>query len=67
MSMVGAVKKWQKSDPTSYLETWKNLSEANALLESQLNLLSRLAVETWDEYQLVFAKCCTLKPEKVLT
>ncbi|CAM8993711.1 unnamed protein product [Rhodiola kirilowii] len=64
VSMVGAVKKWQKSDPNRYLETWKSLSEANALLESQLSLLRKLAAETWDEYRLVVDKCSILKPEK---
>ncbi|KAK4741287.1 hypothetical protein SAY87_024875 [Trapa incisa] len=35
-SMVGAVKKWQKSDPQKSIETWKVLSEANASLEKKI-------------------------------
>uniref|UniRef100_A0A7N0U066 phosphomevalonate kinase n=1 Tax=Kalanchoe fedtschenkoi TaxID=63787 RepID=A0A7N0U066_KALFE len=64
VSMVGAVKKWQKSNPESYLETWRNLSEANALLESQLSLLSKLATESWDAYKCIVGKCSVLKLEK---
>ncbi|KAJ7943889.1 Phosphomevalonate kinase [Quillaja saponaria] len=63
-SMVGAVKKWQKSEPQKSLGTWKKLSEANAELERQLNLLSRLAEEQWDAYKCVIYNCSRLKSDK---
>lgn len=64
-SMVGAVKKWQKSDPQKSLDTWRKLSEGNSELETQLNLLSKLAVEHWDAYQYIINSCCRLTSEKV--
>ncbi|KAB2612509.1 phosphomevalonate kinase-like [Pyrus ussuriensis x Pyrus communis] len=63
-SMVGAVKKWQKSDPQKSLETWKKLSEANLSLEMQLNTLSKLAEEHWEEYKNLINSCSILKSEK---
>ncbi|KAK4789192.1 hypothetical protein SAY86_020511 [Trapa natans] len=65
-SMVGAVKKWQKSDPQKSIETWKVLSEANASLEKKFNLLSKLAKDQWDEYRHVIDRCSRMKAEKVL-
>lgn len=64
-SMVGAVKKWQKSDPQNSLETWKKLSEANSALEMHLNTLSKLAEINYDDYTNVINKCSTLTSEKV--
>ncbi|KAJ7953388.1 Phosphomevalonate kinase [Quillaja saponaria] len=63
-SMVGAVKKWQKTDPQKSLDTWKKLSEANVELESQLNLLSRFAEEQWDAYKCVINSCSRLTSDK---
>lgn len=63
-SMVGAVKKWQKSDPEKSKETWTKLSEANSALETQLNTLSKLAEKHWDEYKSLINSLSMLKPEK---
>ncbi|TKY74110.1 phosphomevalonate kinase [Spatholobus suberectus] len=63
-SMVGAVKKWQKSDPQKSLDTWKRLSEANSALEMQLNLLSILAEEQWNAYKSVIDCCSMLRSDK---
>ncbi|KAL2525275.1 GHMP kinase family protein [Abeliophyllum distichum] len=63
-SMVGAVKKWQKSDPEKSLETWKELSEANSKLELHLNTLSKLADKNNDVYTSVINSCSNLTPEK---
>lgn len=41
-SMVGAVKKWQKSDPQKSKDAWTKLSYANSALKKQLNLLRKL-------------------------
>ncbi|KAG6788584.1 hypothetical protein POTOM_004655 [Populus tomentosa] len=63
-SMVGAVKRWQKSDPTKAEETWRKLSEANSSLEIQLNILSKLAEENWNAYKCVIDICSKQRPEK---
>ncbi|KAL4356427.1 hypothetical protein AHAS_Ahas09G0085600 [Arachis hypogaea] len=63
--MVGAVKKWQKSDPQKSLDTWRKLSEANSQLEIQLNFLSKLAKEQCDAYKSVINSCNKLRSEKV--
>ncbi|KAF5477841.1 hypothetical protein F2P56_004454 [Juglans regia] len=63
-SMVGAVKRWQKSDPEKSLDTWRKLSEANFSLEVQLNSLSKLAEEHWDAYKSVINDCSGLRPDK---
>ncbi|KAJ4842573.1 hypothetical protein Tsubulata_038310 [Turnera subulata] len=65
-SMVGAVKKWQKSDPQKSQETWRKLSQANSTLETQLNLLSKLADEHWDSYKCVIDYCSKQRPDKWL-
>ncbi|KAL3645756.1 hypothetical protein CASFOL_010936 [Castilleja foliolosa] len=64
-SMVGAVKKWQKSDHQGSLETWRKLSEANSALEMHLNTLSQLAETNCDAYRTAINKCSTLTSEKV--
>lgn len=64
-SMVGAVKKWQKSDPQNSLETWKKLSDANSALEMHLNTLSKLADTYYDDYRSVISRCSLLTSEKV--
>ncbi|KAL6544167.1 hypothetical protein OROGR_010664 [Orobanche gracilis] len=66
-SMVGAVKKWQKSDPRSSLEIWNKLSEANSALEMHLNTLSQLAETNYDAYRIAIGKCSTLMSEKQWT
>ncbi|KAG6397147.1 hypothetical protein SASPL_143312 [Salvia splendens] len=63
-SMVGAVKKWQKSDPQNSLETWKKLSEANSALEMHLKTLSKLAEINIDDYKYIIIKCSTVTSEK---
>nr|QEV81810.1 Phosphomevalonate kinase [Prunella vulgaris] len=63
-SMVGAVKKWQKSDPQNSLETWKKLSDANSTLEMHLKTLSKLAEINFDDYKSTITKCSTLESEK---
>ncbi|KAI7746613.1 hypothetical protein M8C21_029417 [Ambrosia artemisiifolia] len=63
-SMVGAVKKWQKSDPEKSKEIWDRLSEANSALEAHFNLLSKMAAENWDSYKSVIDSCCMCKSEK---
>ncbi|KAH6803419.1 GHMP kinase family protein [Perilla frutescens var. frutescens] len=63
-SLVGAVKKWQKSDPQNSLETWKKLSEANSALEMHLKTLSKLAEVNFDGYQSAIIKCSMLTSEK---
>ncbi|KAL5552263.1 hypothetical protein UlMin_002439 [Ulmus minor] len=63
-SMVGAVKKWQKTDPEKSSDTWRKLSETNSVLEIQLNTLSKLAQEHWDDYKSLINSCSVLKPEK---
>nr|KAJ0202411.1 hypothetical protein LSAT_V11C600326270 [Lactuca sativa] len=63
-SMVGAVKKWQKSDPQNSSNTWKQLSEANTTLEAQLNLLSKFAEEYWETYKAVIYNCSMYQSEK---
>ncbi|CAK7356051.1 unnamed protein product [Dovyalis caffra] len=63
-SMVGAVKRWQKSDPAKAQETWKKLSEANSALELQLNILSKLAEENWNAYECVIDNCSKQRSEK---
>ncbi|KAL4384410.1 hypothetical protein GQ457_15G008070 [Hibiscus cannabinus] len=63
-SMVGAVKKWQKADPEKSQETWRKLAEANSELETQLNLLRKLAEEHWDAYKCVIDSCSRLTPTK---
>nr|ABY27562.2 phosphomevalonate kinase [Arnebia euchroma] len=65
-SMVGAVKKWQKADPQTSVETWRKLSEGNAALEMQLNTLSNLARMSFDVYKDVINNCSTLPSEKWL-
>ncbi|KAK4252696.1 hypothetical protein QN277_014440 [Acacia crassicarpa] len=63
-SMVGAVKKWQKSDPQKSLDTWRRLLDANSALEGQLNLLTTLAKEEWDAYRYVINNCSRLTSDK---
>ncbi|KAI9191500.1 hypothetical protein LWI28_009219 [Acer negundo] len=58
-SMVGAVKKWQKS-----LETWRKLSELNSALEAQFQMLSKLAEEHWNAYKCIIESCSKHKSEK---
>lgn len=64
-SMVGAVKKWQKSDPQNSLETWRKLSESNSALELHLNALSGYAEKYGDAYKCVISRCSVLTSEKV--
>ncbi|XP_028759492.1 phosphomevalonate kinase, peroxisomal-like [Neltuma alba] len=63
-SMVGAVRKWQKSDPQKSLDTWRRLLDANSALEGRLKLLTKLAKEQWDAYRCVINKCSKLTSDK---
>ncbi|XP_059656915.1 phosphomevalonate kinase, peroxisomal isoform X1 [Cornus florida] len=63
-SMVGSVKKWQKSDPQQSLDTWRKLSDANSALEAQFNMLTKLAEEHWDAYTCVINRCSMHRSEK---
>ena len=64
--MVGAVKKWQKSEPQKALETWRKLSKANSSLEMCLNMLSKMAKERWDSYKSIIDNCSMHRSEKVI-
>ncbi|GMH22583.1 hypothetical protein Nepgr_024426 [Nepenthes gracilis] len=63
-SMVGAVKKWQKSEPEKSLYLWGELSKANSILEKQFNKLNKLAEEQWEVYKSVINSCSMHKAEK---
>ncbi|XP_047251054.1 phosphomevalonate kinase, peroxisomal isoform X2 [Capsicum annuum] len=65
-SMVGAVKKWQKSDPQDSLETWRRLSEGNSALEAHLNTLCKLAERHYNAYECIINACSLLPAEKWL-
>ncbi|XP_059275586.1 phosphomevalonate kinase, peroxisomal isoform X2 [Lycium ferocissimum] len=65
-SMVGAVKKWQRSDPQDSLETWRRLSEGNSALEVHLNTLSKLAERHYNAYECIINACSLLPAEKWL-
>ncbi|CAH9137719.1 unnamed protein product [Cuscuta epithymum] len=63
-SMVGAVKKWQKSDPQSSQETWRKLLEKNSALERNLNALSKLSESDYTSYEYIINCCSTLPAGK---
>ncbi|XP_010261591.1 PREDICTED: phosphomevalonate kinase [Nelumbo nucifera] len=63
-SMVGAVKKWQASDPQKSSYTWRRLAEANSALEGQLKLLSKLAESQWEAYKCVINNCSSHRCEQ---
>ncbi|KAF9593616.1 hypothetical protein IFM89_024300, partial [Coptis chinensis] len=63
-SMVGAVKKWQVSEPQKSMERWQMLSEANSALETQLKLLCKFAEEQWESYEHVICSCSGLRCEQ---
>lgn len=65
-SMVGAVKKWQRSDPQGSLETWRRLSEGNSALEAHLNTLSKLAERYYNAYECIINACSLLPAGKWL-
>ncbi|XP_020084412.1 phosphomevalonate kinase, peroxisomal [Ananas comosus] len=56
-SMVGSVKKWQKSEPQKSLETWQKLGIANSMLETQLKQLSKFAEDHWETYKHTIGTC----------
>lgn len=56
-SMVGAVKRWQASNPQDSLETWGRLAEANSLLEMHLKMLNDFAEEQWETYRPLVGSC----------
>ncbi|KAK6934924.1 GHMP kinase N-terminal domain, partial [Dillenia turbinata] len=64
VSMVGAVKKWQKSDPQHSQNVWRRLSEANTSLEMHLKTLSQLAKDHWDSYKFIIKSCSVQSSEK---
>lgn len=63
-SMVGAVKRWQKSEPEKSHYIWTKLLETNSLLEKHLNKLNKLAEEQVEAYERVIDRCSTYKSEK---
>ncbi|XP_073309384.1 phosphomevalonate kinase, peroxisomal-like [Primulina huaijiensis] len=63
-SMVGAVKKWQKSDPENSQATWTKLSEENSALEMHLNTLSQLAQKNYDAYRTAINHCSLITSAK---
>lgn len=63
-SMVGAVKKWQKSDPKNSQATWTKLSEENSALEMHLNTLSQLAQKNYDTYSTAINHCSLITSAK---
>nr|AWK21661.1 phosphomevalonate kinase [Panax sokpayensis] len=63
-SMVGAVKKWQKSEPRKSRDTWTKLSDANSALETQLSMLVKLAEEHWYAYKCVIDSCSMCRSEE---
>ncbi|CAO2819690.1 unnamed protein product [Amaranthus hypochondriacus] len=63
-SMVGAVKKWQKSEPEKSLYTFTKLSEANSMLENELKKLRKLAEEENTAYDSIIDRCSLHKSEK---
>ncbi|KAK6947358.1 GHMP kinase, C-terminal domain [Dillenia turbinata] len=64
VSMVGAVKKWQKSDPPHSQSVRRRLSEANTSLETHLKALSQLANDHWDSYKFIINSCSVHRSEK---
>lgn len=63
--MVGAVKKWQMSDPEKAQDNWQKLSDANLELETKLSNLSKLAKDHYEIYLGVIKSCSVLTSEKV--
>ncbi|RAL40353.1 hypothetical protein DM860_006423 [Cuscuta australis] len=63
-SMVGAVKKWQKSDPQNSHETWMKLLNGNSTLEMHLNALCKLAESNCTSYESIINNCSTLPAGK---
>ncbi|XP_077234915.1 phosphomevalonate kinase, peroxisomal-like [Tasmannia lanceolata] len=63
-SMVGAVKRWQISDPDKSQETWRKLADANSMLEMQLKSLIKFAEEQWETYKFVVESCSRCTYEK---
>lgn len=64
--MVGAVKRWQTSDPLKALETWRKLADENSALEMQLKMLIETAKEQWDTYRFVIGSCSKYTYDKVI-
>ncbi|CAL4921791.1 unnamed protein product [Urochloa decumbens] len=59
-SMVGSVKRWQKSDPEKSKDTWSKLGIANSALENQLRILKQLSEDHQEEYESVVRSCSRL-------
>ncbi|PUZ41893.1 hypothetical protein GQ55_9G540200 [Panicum hallii var. hallii] len=59
-SMVGSVKRWQKSDPEKSKDTWSKLGIANSALENQLRILKKLSEEHQEAYESVVRSCSRL-------
>lgn len=64
-SMVGSVRKWQNSDPTTSQEIWQKLAESNSLLELQLKNLNKYSLDNYDSYKHVITACSRLPYNKV--
>ncbi|CAN6313384.1 unnamed protein product [Urochloa humidicola] len=59
-SMVGSVKRWQKSDPEKSKDTWSKLGIANSALENQLRILKKLSEDHQEAYESVVRSCSHL-------
>ncbi|XP_066388397.1 phosphomevalonate kinase, peroxisomal-like [Miscanthus floridulus] len=59
-SMVGSVKRWQKSDPEKSKDTWSKLAIANSALENQLRILKGLSENHREAYESVVRSCSHL-------
>ncbi|CAD6202930.1 unnamed protein product [Miscanthus lutarioriparius] len=66
-SMVGSVKRWQKSDPEKSKDTWSKLAIANSALENQLRILKGLSENHREAYESVVRSCSHLTYGKVAT
>ncbi|NP_001355169.1 phosphomevalonate kinase [Zea mays] len=63
-SMVGSVKRWQKSDSEKCKDTWSKLAFANSALENQLRILKGLSENHREAYESVVLSCSHLTYEK---
>ncbi|XP_062210598.1 phosphomevalonate kinase, peroxisomal-like [Phragmites australis] len=59
-SMVGSVKRWQKSDPQKSKDTWTKLGIANSVLENQLRNLNKLSEDHREAYESIVRSCSRL-------
>ncbi|XP_078148227.1 GHMP kinase family protein isoform X1 [Carex rostrata] len=63
-SMVGSVRKWQNSDPTTSQEIWQKLADSNSLLELHLKNLNKYSLDHYESYKHVISACSRLPYNK---